>query len=97
VLVEVYFDAFKRTRLLMNFDVIDMLAYGTQRGAGWRLDCWGDMGRPGKNFAHMLDRSIPREWCKRGRRMSGSGARLHWRLAARRARGKRTQSTTFHT
>ena len=55
-LIDVYFEAFKRTRLLMNFDVIDMLAYGTQRGAGWRLDCWGDMGRPGKNFAHMLDR-----------------------------------------
>ena len=55
-LIDVYFDAFKRTWLLMNFDVIDMLAYGTQRGAGWRLDCWGDMGRPGKNFTHMLDR-----------------------------------------
>jgi hypothetical protein len=55
-LIDVHFDAFKRTRLLMNFDVIDMLAYGTQRGAGWRLDCWGDMGRPGKNFTHMLDR-----------------------------------------
>src|SRR5262245_50121287 len=39
----------------MNFDVIEMLAYGTQRGAGWRLDCWGDMGRPGRTFAHMLD------------------------------------------
>jgi len=55
-LIDVYFDVFKRTRLLMNFDVIEMLAYGIQRGAGWRLDCWGDMGRAGKNFAHMLDR-----------------------------------------
>jgi hypothetical protein len=54
-LIDVYFDVFKRTRLLMNFDVIDMLAYGTQRGAGWRLDCWGDMGRPGRTFIHMLD------------------------------------------
>src|SRR5471030_1158368 len=28
----------------------------TGRGAGWRADCWGDMGRPGRNFAYMLDR-----------------------------------------
>jgi hypothetical protein len=55
-LIDVYFEAFKRTHLLMNFDVIEMLAYGTQRGAGWRLDCWGDMGRPGHTFIHMLDR-----------------------------------------
>jgi hypothetical protein len=54
-LIDLYFEAFRRTRLLMNFDEPDALAYGTQRGAGWRLDCWGDMGRPGKNFAHMLD------------------------------------------
>ena len=54
-LIDVFFEAFKRTRLLMNFDVIEMLAYGTQRGAGWRLDCWGDMGRPGRTFMHMLD------------------------------------------
>jgi hypothetical protein len=54
-LIDLYFEAFPRTRLLMNFDEPDALAYGTQRGAGWRLDCWGDMGRPGKNFAHMLD------------------------------------------
>jgi hypothetical protein len=54
-LIDVFFEVFKRTRLLMNFDVIEMLAYGTQRGAGWRLDCWGDMGRPGRTFAHMLD------------------------------------------
>ncbi len=27
----------------MNFDEPDALAYGTQHGAGWRLDCWGDM------------------------------------------------------
>jgi len=54
-LIDVYIDAFKRTPLLMNFDELRALAYGTERGAGWRLDCWGDMGRPGRNFAHMLD------------------------------------------
>ena len=54
-LIDLFFEAFKRTRLLMNFDEPAALAYGTQRGAGWRLDCWGDMGRPGRNFAHMID------------------------------------------
>jgi hypothetical protein len=54
-LIDLYFKAFKHTLLLMNFDEPDALAYGTQSGAGWRLDCWGDMGRPGKNFTHMLD------------------------------------------
>jgi len=54
-LIDVYFQVFKRTRLLINFDEPSALAYGTRLGAGWRLDCWGDMGRPGRNFAHMLD------------------------------------------
>ena len=42
-LSDIWFDAFKRTPLLMNFDEPQALAYGTQHGAGWRLDCWGDM------------------------------------------------------
>lgn len=54
-LIDVYFKAFTRTPLLTNFDELDALVYGTSRGGGWRLDCWGDMGRPGRNFAHMLD------------------------------------------
>ncbi len=54
-LIDIYFKAFTRTPLLMNFDEPDALVYGTKRGAGWRLDCWGDMGRPGRNFAHMID------------------------------------------
>ena len=57
-LIDIYFDAFKRTPLLMNFDEPHALAYGTQRGAGWRLDCLGDMGRQWKDrpgFSHMLD------------------------------------------
>jgi hypothetical protein len=55
-LIDIYIDAFKRTPLLMNFDAVEALAYGTQRGAGWRLDCWGDLGRLFGTFAHMLDR-----------------------------------------
>jgi hypothetical protein len=54
-LSDLYFDSFKRTHLLMNFDEIRALAYGIERGAGWRVDCWGDMGRPGRTFIHMLD------------------------------------------
>lgn len=57
-LIDIYFNAFKRTPLLMNFDEPHGLAYGTGRGAGWRLDCLGDMGRQWKDrptFSHMLD------------------------------------------
>lgn len=54
-LIDQYFEAFDRTRLLMNFDEPHALAYGTQKGAGWRLDCWGDLGGRGKSMMHMLD------------------------------------------
>ncbi len=54
-LIDQHFAAFRRTPLLMNFDELEALDYSVHRGAGWRLDCWGDMGRPGRNFAHMLD------------------------------------------
>jgi hypothetical protein len=57
-LIDIYFEAFKHTELLMNFDEPQALAYGTGRGAGWRLDCLGDMGRQWKDrpsFSHMLD------------------------------------------
>jgi len=42
-LIDIWFHAFRHTCLLMNFDEPEALAYGTQQGAGWRLDCWGDM------------------------------------------------------
>jgi hypothetical protein len=57
-LIDIYVDAFKQTPLLMNFDEPQALAYGTGRGAGWRLDCLGDMGRQWTDrpsFSHMLD------------------------------------------
>ena len=54
-LIDQYFEAFHRTPLLMNFDALDALRYGTHRGAGWRLDCWGDLGGRGKGMMHMLD------------------------------------------
>lgn len=54
-LIDLYFDVFQRTSLLMNFDEPRALAYGVGRGAGWRLDCWGDLGGRGKTMMHMLD------------------------------------------
>ena len=42
-LIDIWLDAFHRTSLLMNFDEQQALTYGTQQGAGWRLDCLGDM------------------------------------------------------
>ena len=54
-LMDQYFEAFDRTRLLMNFDEPRALTYGTQKGAGWRLDCWGDLGGRNRNMMHMLD------------------------------------------
>jgi uncharacterized protein DUF4832/glycosyl hydrolase family 42 (putative beta-galactosidase) len=50
-LIDIWLKAFSRTRLLMNFDEPEALAYGTRQGAGWRLDCWGDM-RTSSNDAY---------------------------------------------
>ena len=41
--IDIWLDAFNRTPLLMNFDEQQALSYGTEHGAGWRLDCLGDM------------------------------------------------------
>jgi hypothetical protein len=55
-LIDIWLQAFKRTPLLMNFDQEQALAYGAQQGAGWRLDCWGDMrDTTGGSWCHMFD------------------------------------------
>jgi hypothetical protein len=59
-LIDIWVEAFKRTPLLMNFDQEQALAYGTQQGAGWRLDCVGDLRGGGwqgrvSGWSHMLD------------------------------------------
>jgi hypothetical protein len=51
-LIDIWFDAFPSTPLLMNFDEPQGLAYGTTKGAGWRFDCLGDMRTP---WGHMRD------------------------------------------
>lgn len=52
-LIDIWLQAYKRTPLLMNFDEQEALTYATTHGAGWRLDCWGDMGKP--YWGEMLD------------------------------------------
>lgn len=61
-LIDIWLEAFPHTKLLMNFDQPEALAYGTQHGAGWRLDCWGDMKVPG---GEMLDQ-YPEEVARTG-------------------------------
>jgi hypothetical protein len=51
-LIDIWFEAFPSTPLLMNFDEPEALHYGTAKGAGWRFDCLGDMRA---KWAHMLD------------------------------------------
>ncbi|WP_437524553.1 DUF4832 domain-containing protein [Sorangium sp. So ce726] len=55
-LIDIYFKAFKRTPLLVN-DQPGVIDYAVGKGAGWRLDCWGDMrsSEPNVNWSHMLD------------------------------------------
>ncbi len=61
-LIDIYLKAFTRTPLLMNFDEQEALTYGTEHGAGWRLDCWGDMRSP---WGAMLD-SYPEQVVRAG-------------------------------
>jgi len=57
-LIDIWLEAFRRTPLLMNFDEQQALTYGTEHGAGWRLDCLGDMRTSSTNAyfpAEMLE------------------------------------------
>jgi hypothetical protein len=54
-LVDIHFEAFHKTPLLVN-DQPRVIEHAVGRGAGWRLDCWGDMrSAGGANWGHMLD------------------------------------------
>ena len=44
-LIDIWFDAFPNTTLLMNFDEQQALTYGTSRGAGWRRRSSAMVGR----------------------------------------------------
>ena len=64
-LIDIWLKAFPHTMLLMNFDEPEALAYGTQHGAGWRLDCWGDMRTTANHSPEMLDQ-YPEEVAQTG-------------------------------
>ncbi|MBL7044446.1 MAG: DUF4832 domain-containing protein [Pirellulaceae bacterium] len=52
-IVDAYLDAFQKTPLVMLVGAGEMLKYATDRGAGWRADCLGDMGGFSKTWCHM--------------------------------------------
>jgi uncharacterized protein DUF4832 len=82
-LIDIWFKAFPTTHLLMNFDEPEALHYGTQKGAGWRFDCVGDLRT---KFAHMLDlypeqivrAGIQDVWKKNPVSMETCGVPGHW-------------------
>ncbi len=52
-IVDAYLAAFRKTPLLMLIGGGEMLKHASQRGAGWRADCLGDMGGFSKTWSHM--------------------------------------------
>ena len=83
-LIDIWFDAFPTTTLLMNFDEPQALTYGTGRGAGSRLDCLGDLRVKSDNpyfQPEMLD-IYPSRSCAREFRMCGRNGRYRWRFVA---------------
>ena len=59
-LIEIWLKNFLKTTLLMNFDEPEALAYGTQHGAGWRLDCLGDMRAPSPEMLDVYPQQVVR-------------------------------------
>ena len=67
-LIDIWIDGFRTTHLLMNFDEPKALAHGTGRGAGWRLDCLGDLRHHGDGryrWNHMME-SYPQQVVRAG-------------------------------
>ena len=52
--MELYAEAHSRTTLLVNTDGCQFPC-GIDRGMGWRLDCFGDLGLFGRKWNHMYD------------------------------------------
>lgn len=59
-LIDIWLKSFQKTTLLMNFDEPEALAYGTQHGAGWRLDCLGDMRAPSPEMLDVYPQQVVR-------------------------------------
>jgi hypothetical protein len=82
-LIDIYLVAFKRTPLLMNFDEPRALTYGTEKGAGWRLDCLGDMRTSSDDAyfpAEMLD-IYPQQIVRSGIQDVWKRSPVSWRSA----------------
>jgi len=55
-LTDCYTDYFKETPVLMGmFDDVEATKHAVSKGAGWRVDCLGDMGGMSPLWCHMLD------------------------------------------
>lgn len=53
--VDMHFAAFPKTPKIMLISGGDSLAAATQKGAGWRADCWGDWHNFSADWSHMRD------------------------------------------
>ncbi len=53
LIIDTYVNAFRKTPLLMLVGDTECLTYATERGAGWRADCLGDLGGFSKTWNHM--------------------------------------------
>ncbi len=53
--VDLHFEAFPKTPKVMLISGGNSLAYATQKGAGWRVDCWGDWHHFSTTWSHMND------------------------------------------
>ena len=96
-LIDIWFDAFPHTTLLMNFDEQQALTYGSSRGAGWRLDCLGDIRTkandpyfPTGNVGHLSPASDTRRHsgCRAAAAGLARGVRYCFRMGERPFRGE---------
>ncbi len=53
--IDLCLEAWPTTRKAMLISKHPRMAYACERGCGWRLDCWGDMGGFNPEWNHMLD------------------------------------------
>ncbi|MCF8778290.1 DUF4832 domain-containing protein [Vibrio sp. IRLE0018] len=54
-IIDLHFAAFPKTAKVMLISGGDSLAYATEKGAGWRADCWGDWHHFSASWSHMKD------------------------------------------
>lgn len=52
-ITDLYLESFRTTPLVMQIGGGEMLARAVKGGAGWRADCFGDMGEDSAQWSHM--------------------------------------------